>query len=244
MPLYLAAIKKEENCLGGITWKPFIWSSLSRGNFMVDSCLGVSISGQLFYGAIIWAPIVQWLIIRGEITVKTFFLGGAGWGVLAVGQLSCGAIVQRPIIRGVIIRGGAIVLFSFIFTAHIPLFRLEYFSHVQFFLLLSQKELLIIALLNLNWLANIWRWTTLIGSFKTRWNIANNLQRLIMNILLIFKNAYQKMIYKQILICKQFNCKYLLNFSSLGIISDLVSQCPSYFYNQLWTNLSLWEIFI
>ena len=117
---------------------------------MVDSCLGVSISGQLFYGAIIWAPIVQGLIIRGEITVKTFFLGGAGWGVLAVGQLSCGAIVQRPIIRGVIIRGGAIVLFSFIFTAHIPLLRLEYFSHVQFFLLLSQKELLIIALLNLN----------------------------------------------------------------------------------------------
>ena len=90
MPLYLAAIKKEENYLGGITWKPFIWGSLSRGNFMVDSCLGVSICGKLFYGAIIWAPIVQGLIIRGEITVKTLFFGGGG-----VGGIGRGAIILR-----------------------------------------------------------------------------------------------------------------------------------------------------
>ena len=61
---------------------------------MVDSCLGVSISGQLFYGAIIWAPIVQGLIIRGEITMKTFFFGGGRgggywpWGNYPAGQLS------------------------------------------------------------------------------------------------------------------------------------------------------------
>ena len=59
MPLSQAAIKKKENYLGAIMWKPFMWGPLSRGNFTGDNCLRVIISGQLFYGAIVLALIVR-----------------------------------------------------------------------------------------------------------------------------------------------------------------------------------------
>ena len=46
------------------------------GNFPGDNCLWVFVNGQLFYEAIVWAPIVQGLIIWGAITGEASF-GGA-----------------------------------------------------------------------------------------------------------------------------------------------------------------------
>ena len=42
--------------------------------------MGVIISGQLFYEAIVWMTIIQRLIIWEAIAGETIFFCGAGWG--------------------------------------------------------------------------------------------------------------------------------------------------------------------
>ena len=95
MPLSQAAIKKEEDYLGAITWKSLIWGPLSRGNFRGDNCLGVIISGQLFcdiftyinYSAAIIVPGRQ--LFGGAIIREAIILGGncPGTNYLGVNSL-------------------------------------------------------------------------------------------------------------------------------------------------------------
>ena len=71
------------------------WDSLSGRNFSGGNYFGVHISSQSFCLAILWAPIVQGLIIWGKISGIAIF-----GGQLSGGQLSWWAIVQGAIIRG------------------------------------------------------------------------------------------------------------------------------------------------
>ena len=63
MPLSWAVTKKKENYMGAITWKLYIWGSLSRDDFPCDYYLRVIISGQLFCGTD-WVQIFFGTIIR------------------------------------------------------------------------------------------------------------------------------------------------------------------------------------
>ena len=57
------------------------------GNFPGDNCLWVFVNGQLFYEAIVWAPIVQGLIIWGAITGEASFGGAVIQGEIVWGYL-------------------------------------------------------------------------------------------------------------------------------------------------------------
>ena len=79
------------------------------GNFTSDNSLGVVISGQFFYGAIVWVAIVRASLSGGQLPWRQIFEGTVIRKAIILGD-NCrgGAIIQGAIVRGAISQAGII----------------------------------------------------------------------------------------------------------------------------------------
>ena len=78
------------------------------GNFTSDNSLGVVISGQFFYGAIVLAAIVRASLSGGQLPWRQIFEGAVIRKAIILGGNCRGAIILGAIVRGAISQGGII----------------------------------------------------------------------------------------------------------------------------------------